>query len=427
VEKTGLAAVFVHPMAKVEGNEKKRRTVRISLGVGKMATINLAALNTIFLDPDLWLNPPSSNEYIRTEWLRHCGNSRGKEVDLAAVVSEDAGRQLESLTQQLAEAHAQIRIKDKQIQELLGRKHRTGPWPTLKKALEDWTVSYTGRDSGHTRNVAWILGAFVEDQGEEKTLDMIEGRESEIEAWLRKKDLTAGVRQQYRRYILRFLKDSGIVVDAEKISNPKRHEIRRDRGSIDWLDDAAAAAVGEALTGYWRDFWTVQLFTGLRPTEQLTLQRSNFRGNMLTLAPLKHLTLKVGPRSIRVEEEAMAIVRRRLEAGGDLVFPEILFGASEADPAAERKPWRTDDLFSKRYRGVLDDVKVAGVGFTPDGRTARRTFASIQIRRGMGVEPLAKYMGTSPDILREHYAAILPQEVALKPKLDLSGQSGKGV
>lgn len=418
-EATGDVAIFRHPL--------RGKAVRISLGDGDSVRENLRALNRIFLDEKHWVNPPHDNEFIRDEWLRLAVQS-GEQVEHGESVEklrEELQRTQELLRVAIEdrdEAKNTVRLQRKQLEDLLGRKYKTSPFASLEAALSDWKTRYTGRDEDHAKNVAWVLGMFVAHFGKTLPVDMLEGREADIEQWLRDLKvragkrkgtaLSAGVRQQYRRYVLRFLKNSGIGIDSHLISNPKRHEVRRDRGAIDWLDERTAFRVGQQLPEYWADFWRVQLLTGMRPTEQVTLQRSNFRGNMLTLAALNHLTLKMGSRTIRVPEVAMKIIRRRLHAG-DLVFPHVPHAqwVKRAEDTA-RGPWLSENAFTERYRRALRAVP--GMPFVLDTRTARRTFASTQLRKGGDVEHLAKYMGTSAAVLREHYAAILPQEVRLK-------------
>lgn len=415
VTKSGLDAVFKHPLY--------GKSVRIKLGPpGVAATANLRALNDIFLNPSLWTLPPAGNDYIRSEWLKYSlpATESGKSGDPVAVEAKeladlrselfDTRNSLASALDQLDQANQTIRTQKKQIEELLGRKQRAGPFPSLTQALTDWKARYTGRDPGHTKNVGWVLGTFVTHFGGEQPCDRLEGRESDIELWLRGLDVTAGVRQQYRRYVLRFLKDSGLAIEKDKISNPKKHEVRRDRGAIDWLEENDAAKVAGFMKEYWADFWRVQLLTGLRPTEQITLKAGDFRGDMLTLSALDHLTLKQGPRTIKIPKQAMDIIHRRLHSGG-IVFPNLQH-AGWTKKKSPQGPWLSDDAFYKRYREALK--KVSGMPFTLDARTARRTFASIQLRKGVDVEYLAKYMGTSPEILREHYASIMPHEVRLK-------------
>jgi hypothetical protein len=190
---------FVHPV--------KQKTVRIALGGGLVADARLKALNNIFLNEELWHKPPAENEFIRTEWLRHYSpasdesESRGEEVDELRLELADTKTALGIFKAEVDRLNAANKALRKQLDELLGRKHRSAPFPSLASALKDWIAGYTGRDPDHMKSVGWVLSAFVKHIGEDKQVDWLEGREQEIEQWLRDTKVAAGTRKQYRRYI----------------------------------------------------------------------------------------------------------------------------------------------------------------------------------------------------------------------------------
>lgn len=395
----GLAVRFVHPVS--------LRTVRISLGQGSLADARLRDLNAIFLDPSVWRDPPATTDPdIKSKWLIHC-DSKGADVPLdkptlAKLATQAA--EIQRLTDLVAAKERELVASKKYIEQILGRKMRVGSWPSLEKACEEWKAKYQGRDDRHMKNVGWMLDKFVAKFKGDTRLDLLEGQEKEIEAWLRGLKGKAGVRGQYRRYVLKFLTESGLSVDRGLIPAPKKSEIRRDRKRIEWLDIGQARAVAEALPDYYSDCWRVQVGLGLRPDELITLKKSDLRGNMLTLSPLKHLTLKTGSRTISVPAKTLAILTSRLKKN-DIVFPQPVT-IRATDPGG---PWASERYFDLRYRTALQAVP--GMPFTLDCRTGRRTCGSILLREGHSLEEVAALLGDRIDTVKEHYAAILSGEV----------------
>jgi integrase len=360
---------------------------------------------------------------MRDEWLLHCSAARREPITKtrASLLTEKAlAKQLRERDGQLSDALLRIKHLTRQLEQALGRKVRTTPFPTLAKACADWKAKYQGRDVRHMKNVGWMIDRFVKDFGGDTVLDRLENREADLAAWLRSmkkpdgESLGAGVRHQYRRYVLKFLSDSGLNVDRKAIPAPKKHEIRRDRKRIEWLEKEQAEAVAAALPPYYADVWRVQVAIGLRPDELVTLKKSDLRGDMLTLSPLVvpelnvNLTLKTGSRTICVPAKTLAILRRRLK-DCDIVFPYFVPYWPHIMEKKGREPWPNERRFEKFYRENLQAVK--GMPFKLDCRTGRRTCGSILIRAGHSVEEVAALLGDRPETVREHYAAILPAEV----------------
>lgn len=428
LEASGYAARFVHPVTK--------RSTRIPLGNGIEAEENLRALNLVFLNPEFWRAlPEKTPEAIHRPWTAGLDGVpaskrrvRGGDPTPARQAYLEVHAKMQSslilsLEEQLAQAQ-------KKIEYLLGRKVRQGPALNLKEALAAWMANYTGRDSNHTKNVEYDLNRFVKKFGERAMLEEMEGCESDVDGWLnglvvedvkhhgqnwkrRRSGMPLGAsrRHSIRRYVLKFLRDSGIAIEAKRISLPSKQAIRSDRGNIRWLERAQAEAIAKALENfplgadalYWQDLFRVQVGTGLRPDELITLKAGDFARNFrsLTLSRLDHLTLKQGPRSIQIPTLVSAIIRRRAKTNA------VIF------PSAHGAAWPCEKYYNRKFREALRAAcaAVKGIGFILDCRTGRRTCGSILLRSGLSVEDVAAILGDNPDTVREHYAAILPHEV----------------
>ena len=417
-EKRGKAfsAYFWHPIFK--------RTERIKLGkTATDAATNLKFLNAIFMNPDKWDRPPDDTPLaILRQWQ---GIEEGVELsaeDLANVTPGMAAA-LTADAQHYKDECIRLTAENRKLRKMLererGKKLRDGPSPTLQAAMDAWIKAFKGKDPNHTKNVAWDIGRFVKHFGETMPVDDIENREREIDTWLaalvtkEKKDadgkivesahpISAGRRMQIRRHVLRFLEDSGAMLNRKAVAVPKRKDVRRDRGAIRWLDADQVKAVSERLTGDWKDVFALQCSIGLRPSEIPTLKKSDISGDFerLTLSPLGALTLKTGSRTITIMRfpAAREILQRRAASG------EIIF-------AHDGKPYGLD-WFNKSYNRALNDVReAAGIPFRLDARVGRRSCASQLIRSGKPIEAVASLLGDDPNTVREHYGKLLSHEI----------------
>jgi len=406
---------------------KRKKPMRIVLGQDPgTADRALSFLNEIFLHPEYWQAPPEHiPQELREAWL---GSTPREEVgwdpkkpeivtysdEQLPVTKETVLRLAADLLTTRGErdrALEKIRALQKEIAHWRGRKLRTNePQAALQKAMEAWLKGYTGRDSDHMKIVGYDLKRFVRDfAGRFPFMDSLDGRERDIDAWLRGLKTHQGAaikasrRQQIRRHVLRFLLDSGVALERKAVAPVTRLELRRDRGQIRWLTKEQAEALADKLAQPWQDLFRVQMGLGLRPDELLTLQRENFGPEVatVTLAPLGHLTLKQGTRTISVPVQTRAIIKRRLEAG-EIVFPEPETG----------RPWKDPKSYNRRFNGRLTGAaSKAGITVKVDCRTGRRTCASILLRSGLSTESVGAILGDNPSTVREHYAAILSPEV----------------
>jgi len=199
--------------------------------------------------------------------------------------------------------------------------------------------------------------------------------------------------------------------------------VRASRGPIRWLEREQAEALGETLDGYWSDVWRVQVGLGLRPTELITLKRSDFNGNYseCTLQELDGHTLKTGSRKLQVSERVREILKRRLN-GNDLVFPQI----NNRKKKHAGKAWHSEHWFCRKYVRVLraavatmnetiaaclqpDDPLTIRIDV--DARTGRRTSGSLLLRADWSIEAVAAFLGDDARTVKEHYAALLSEEL----------------
>lgn len=387
-------------------------------------------LNLIFLHKEHWHSPPANcPPDLWAQWLGAEArvSTDGRKVrkgkrELAA--SSDAVFKLQlDVDFWKGEYEKLLQLYKAQEKELIhwrGRKLRTGgPALKLGEARDQWVQKYTGRDSDHTKIVGYDLDRFVEKFGAGVDVDSLDGRESDIDAWLRGlktkgsddkpgRFIGAGRRQQIRRHVLRFLADSGVTLNRKAVTPVKRDEVRAARGAIRWLEKSQAETIAKNLEQPWADLFRIQVGLGLRPDELITLKRSDFSDDFaaLTLSPYEHLTLKRGSRTIQVSAPVRAIVRRRFEDKNvSLLFP---------DPDTN-KAWADPKTYNKRFNAALKAAAVGVVGFKVDCRIGRRTCASLLLRSGMSTESVGAILGDDPATVREHYAAIFSPEVDPTP------------
>lgn len=422
---------FRHPL------HPKKKVCWVALGLDRgSADQNLADLNKVFMHPEHWRNlPEKTPEFVKTAWLNPLGgvtvSSKGVSVD-GERVSDNAANAgiiagLESLVKilegQLAQERAKSHKLNKMLERLMGRKVRQGACPTLQEALESWIEKYSklNRDPQHKKIVEWDLKRFVAEFKPSTLVDDIEGQEKAIDHWLGTlqtkpieardgkpaipaKHISAGRRAQIRRHVLKFLHDSGAMLDRQAVTTVKKKEISHDRGAIRKLTMPEAKRVLAKLKGDWRDMFRVQLSIGLRPSELVTLKRADFsdKFNTLVLSPLEHLTLKTGSREISLKNlpALKKIIKRRLKAG-DIVFPN-----------GGGKPWASIEYFFREYNTALDDAaKAAGIDTKMDGRIGRRTLATHLLNKKWTAEQVGKLLGDDPKTILLHYGDVASPDV----------------
>lgn len=294
---------------------------------------------------------------------------------------------------------------------------------TLQDALTAWKKTLTG-DSDYVANQQGDAAMFVRKFGEKTMLTDVADKAKQIDLWIRgikrlgkkqedgkriEKTIGASRRQEIRRVVLRFLRESGAEMDAKAIKRPSKKDVRNDRGAIRWLTrDQAQAVAGAIVNPYYADCFRVQLALGLRPDELLTLKKADFSelgGKMtLTLSPLGNLTLKEGSRSVIVPEHVRPILTRRMEGEKTILFDYVGRTVKKAG-----QPWPDAKFFDRKYiKALRTGGKAAGVPFELDCRVARRTCATLLLGAGVAPKAVADILGDNLQTVLEHYAAAIP-------------------
>ena len=420
-EGNSMVVRFAHPLLK--------RTVRVNLGSpGRQAQDHLDALNRIFLDERRWHERhDDAPKCVREAWLGPTAGVvlTGDKVTVSGetLPSASAAEQArlaadcERLEHENLALRAEVRKLRRQLEDVLGRKVRTGPAPKLEEAITYWLSTFKGRSKSTNIIVKSNLERFRDRFGATTPVDYFEEKEREIDAWVRSLTILRGeskgtpvgpeMRKKVRYHVLTFLRDSGVNLDRKLIRAPKGIEFRSHRGVINWLERPEAEALAKALPPYWSDLFRVQVATGLRPNELITLKKADFSSDfaILELSPLLHLTLKTGPRRIRIPEAVRSILKRRSEEN-DVVFPDPNTGV----------PWRDPKIYNRKFKAALNSARTTvGIKRELDCRVGRRTCASLLIRQKMSVESVAAILGNSPQMIRDHYGRILPIEVDPSP------------
>ncbi len=394
----------------------------------------LGKLNSIFLHPDRWRDPPATvGEAIRRRWL---GEDRGvpwKDEDDAHLTSTEAEIRARTFQRLYEQETERANRAERIIRTIHKQKVRTGPAPLLGEAKTEWLAHYTGRDPDHTKNVTCELDRFVLHFGAGRDVDTFVGAELEIERYLTGLDVGPGRRNQIRGMVLRLLEDSGAMIDRKAVPAAKTRAVKAARGPIRWLERAQAEALAKKLPAYWSELFRVHVALGLRPDELPTLHRDNFsRGcRDLTLAAREHLTLKNGSRKVNVPEKVRKIILRRLKHA-PIVFPQIVYQAGNAEGSGKfsaGRPrvegvhlWQTTQWFDRSYLRQLRAAKAAvnadetlpaaaKIHIELDARVARRTCGSLLLRAKLSIEEVAAILGDDPRTIRNHYARLISSEV----------------
>jgi len=414
VEGRSLVARFVHPVLK--------RTVRCNLGHGNEADHNLNALNRIFLDQSLWHNPPDNTPLpVLKSWL---GEAAGVVLQDGSVEADGQPVQVDAdemarvladnqrLERENTVLRSETRRLRRQLEDALGRKVRTGKCPTIGEATESFLPTIAHRSLAHTMDAVDAMRAFRKAFDEKMEVDEFDGQEEKIDRWLtslraskgprKGQPITTERRKKLRKFVVRCLEHAGLRLDRKRFQPISIKDIRRERGPIRWLSRQQAERLAEALPSYWSDLFRTQASLGLRPGEVITLKKADFADDLgtVTLSPLLHLTLKTGSRTVRIDRRIRPLIRRRLDEN------PILFAGRNGEP------WRSAKVFNEYYRQELvKAARTAGIETKMDTRIARRTCASLLIRAGANAEGVAAILGNSPEMIREHYGRLLPQEV----------------
>ncbi|MCB9893323.1 MAG: hypothetical protein H6839_02620 [Planctomycetes bacterium] len=335
----------------------------------------------------------------------------------------------------LKEEKAALEVKLRRYNKRAAKAAKVG---TLAEEAEKYLKDYYTRKVSKKRHgiMRSTINRFVEDMGRDRKADDIS--EADVTKYVQSyhaadgKAITEERRHAIRLAVCTFMETvTDGVFDRKRVKRVSTHSVERERRTPVYLEPAEAAALlkkMEELHGrYWHDFAAIQLHMGWRPTEVALLQKSNVTKTHIELMPVKDENLgtwhaKTGRRVVQIHDDVAGVVKRRMkQSDGLLLFP---FPRTKSSKGKLNKR-RTDakglleeawdpDVLSKQYLPKLRGAaKAAKLQKKVDSRTLRRTFGSLAIRSGVSVEAVATIMGNRPQIVRKHYARLLPDEVSL--------------
>ena len=387
------------------------RVVRFDLGADAQWRENLRALNTVFLNEACWFDPPATvPDCIRRQWdPRDRVTVNGQTVRKGAKILP-ADKKLvarltierDALKRRVEELLVRLASRDREIEHWRGKKLAPGPVLTVQEAKDAFMKSYNG-DPDHVKQLGLTLQKATDHFKPQQPVSKL--TELEINSWLKGlkavgKDGAArpigGARRNFvRTYLLKMLADGGAVLNRKLIETASAKSIKRQRGAIKWLSHEQAESVAAQLSSPWREMWQVQCAVGLRPSELLTLQKSNFASDLsqLTLSPMGALSLKTGSRTIPIPSSIRPLLELRLK-GREIVFSDPNTGKAWSDPKNH----------AKRYVAALDKAAVAaGVVVKMGANIGRKTCASLLLQSNVSAEKISALLGNSPSEVLASY------------------------
>jgi integrase len=411
----------------------RKRTVCFAMGKAGEVTQSVEALNRIYMDEGLWLNPPQDTtpSRIYSQWIGPDGilklhgtglveiGQNNLEVSPEKVAVQQSI--IDMLKRQLETFKNRCEQQGRELEALRGEQYQPIKCRTLTDARDLVLESIGAKDPDHVKHVRLDLARFIAQFGSDTRVDAFTGSETRINCWLhslKKRDgtpLGPSARQYIRIYVLKLLKMGGARIDASKIDRISKKELKSKRQKIRWLTNEQALALLQKLPQPYADAFRIQVRIGLRPFELLTLHRDNFTDDFseLRLEPLSEaLTLKTGPRKnpIPIPPDLRPILEARaLEC--PILFAEprgrvakrsrpkkITKRNRRCGPAPGDLPWRDPAAFSRRFKNELNvAAESANVKMPMDARVGRRTCASLLLQNGVPVATIAELLGNSPE------------------------------
>lgn len=322
---------------------------------------------------------------------------------------------------------------------------------TLAEEAEKYLNDYYKRKVSRKRHgiMRSTVNRFIEQMGKDRKADDIS--EAEVTKYVQGyhaadgKAITEERRHAIRLAVCTFMETvTDGVFARQRVRRVSTHSVERERRNPVYLEPAEAAALikklGELHGEYWRDFAAIQLHQGWRPSEVALLRKVNVTKTHIELMPVQDEKrgtwhAKTGRRVVQIHADIEAVVKRRMKKSkGEFLFP---FPRKTTEKGKQHKRRTTakglleeawnPDVLSKQYLANLRSAaKAAKIKKKVDSRTLRRTFGSIAIRAGLTVEEVATIMGNRPQIVRRHYARLVPDEVHLDGVSFTRENSSKG-
>lgn len=357
---------------------------------------------------------------------------------LAVAELEDLRRAYERQAAELKDVRDEKAALEVKLRRFNRRAANAADVGTLAEEAEKYLNDYYTRKVSRKRHgiMRSTIHRFIEDMGKNRKADDVS--EAEVTKYVQGyhaadgKAITEERRHAIRLAVCTFMETvTDGVFARQRVKRVSTHSVERERRTPVYLEPAEAAALLEKMKElhgqYWHDFAAIQLHMGWRPTEVALLQKVNVTKTHIELMPVqeeRHGTwhAKTGRRVVQIHADVEAVVKRRMkQSKGELLFP---FPQKKTTKGKLRKRQTTakgllaegwdHDVLSKEYVAKLRAAaKAARLKKKVDSRTLRRTFGSLAIRSGVTIEALAAVMGNRPQIVRRHYARLLPDEVSL--------------
>ncbi len=235
--------------------------------------------------------------------------------------------------------------------------------------------------------------------------------------------------------VVSLMKDQSIGFDDSKIERYRKQNLngsKKKSKDYYWIESFVdvlklAFVAQEKYGKYWSDLILVQYGLAARPEELTFLQSSrvNLEARTFELCALEHNSEVIRDMKndgcsgvLNYPDYIHEILTRRSTQGNVVLFPKEK-GLTKRDTQVgsdfekENRIWKGQQLW-KEYRKVLRTCAIE-LGFTTPGRmdcrTLRRSRARELILRHQKAEPAAAFLRDGVQMVRDHYARLLPQDV----------------
>lgn len=366
----------------------------------------------------------------------HPGKGRGDDT-IRALTHE-----IQELRAENATLREELRaLQQSQMGRLLEAERRV---PTLPDAFDEFASLRTQSGSErHNRQLIHTTKAFVESFDPTKKPTDIEP--SDVNQWLTdrvanylaRRDLderspkTATYRNNQRKLVATFVnwcaKTYGIESVMKSVPRPAAGTLRRERGEITWHSVDEVEAVLAKLDTYWAAVVATIAYAGLRRAELCYLRRQDLiesgddgRLKLVVTSYSEHSVKTGKTRRVDVDSELLAPRLRallKIHDGSDALFFYPPSERQTKNPDGTKTARLMPDRLTKTLCGQVRTGEKSQPGIVPKGMTAqrlRRTCGSILIRRGYSAEAIAAVLGNTADVVREHYASIMADEVEVR-------------
>jgi len=169
---------------------------------------------------------------------------------------------------------------------------------------------------------------------------------------------------------------------------------------------------------YWRTFFAVFVYSGIRAAELRWLQVEDvdIEGRVIQVrtvtTPDETKVPKTGPRAVHYHQNLQPYLEAYIAAGlrgKRFFFPKQGEDRLRYKHGGEPDVWRASSL-AHALSNILKPISKK-IGKPINALILRHTFGSLLIRAGFNYVEVSTIMGNSPEICRRHYARLSPDEV----------------